>query len=180
MALSGYNSGSDSNDVTFEIQRFCPGVGGEYWGHFADNYKVIGRVTGNWDTHSVSNDPVLQHHASTAHNAWNKGCFLQVYTDCYADKFTGMHCDKSDWWSPSENQPWDCGLSSASNPMKATCTRNSDTDDNKEWCVHMCVGSKAHTQLHREITIQEPQKACWKMDDSCGSDWRATYCNASE
>lgn len=180
VALSGYNSGSNEKDVTFDIQRFCPGVSGNYGSSFLDNYMVIGSVTG---VEILGNDPCKQtrpkHTQRTTHGTKDATCkcgpiVTAISTPaCIALLQTGGALTKTRSGTVGyQRVPTRCRRRALATPTHQT-TRSG---------TYVGVQPLSTCQMvshHRTITINAPQKACWKGDDACGSDWRAPYCNAA-
>lgn len=121
----GYNSISQSVDVAFLVERFCPGVNGTTYSLLGDSYVAAA-------SYVVDNPPIGYP-------------YIRAYTECkrlpYDDPYKS--CKFNDVWGFKEGETRDVGFASQYNSMQATATRRTDSSEYKEFDVVITMPPKA-------------------------------------
>lgn len=161
----GYNQGYGELDVTFLLQRYCPGTSkdGTPFSRLNDNYVDVAdfrvRLICKQRMYVPTNQ-VTQFHNPGIFAPWSR-----VFMDCNYYPATGGsgHKCRMDKTFTFGNEGDTADFSQDdTNSIKASAVRHGDSSDWKEF----------------EVTLQMPPKACLHQDHPCAIDWRAPYCNA--
>lgn len=116
---------SNSVDVAFLVERFCPGINGTAYSLLGDSYVAAA-------SYQVDNPPIGYP-------------YIRAYTACKAFPYDdpAKKCQFTDVWGFDVGETRDVGFSTQHNSMRATATRREDSPDNKQLDMVITLAPKA-------------------------------------